>query len=501
MHIRSLLVLPLVVAAIWMFLYGGASMPAFGVGMLAGFLPPAIGLWGLWCRFRRQAVAHYDFTQNLIDVIPHPVYVKDAQSRYRMVNRAFLEDQESSAESIIGRTVREITNDSVSGKTSLEEDAAVLAGAELRVERHDVHPLTGAERHRVIMKGSCPGLTGERLLVGGNFDITHWWISEQNLLQAKQRLQEALENEVALRQRTEDFIQRLIDVIPDPVFIKKSGGQYVMINEAFARYRDVDKLKFKAFLPVPKNPLAHQKSLDEDARVLSGEDVTKEDHTIRQATGEEVFRIISKRRSIFVDGDPVIVGVEHHITEWRLAERELKRLAEEDALTGIANRRHFNREAERAIEQAHRYNEQLSLLMLDIDFFKRINDCYGHTVGDEVLCEMARRMQLCLRKSDLPGRWGGEEFVALLPHTMLETALMVAERLRAEFADLPVGTSAGALPVTFSGGSAQLRPDDSLQSLTARADAALYRAKNSGRNRIENAETGATVFPEDNAAW
>lgn len=459
-------------------------------GFVTGMIPGMLGLYLMQRHLHKAIRAQKQFVRSLIDVLPVPVYVKDAACRYIYVNRAVAEEQQQPPEAMLGRTAAQIAHNRADGERSGKEDLAVLEGAQVHIERHDIHPVWGQERHRVIMKGRCFGPNGEPLVVGANFDITRWWTGERELLQAKQNLQTALNNEVASRQRTEAFIQRLIDVIPDPVFIKKTGGVYVMVNDAFARYRNIDKLTFKGFKNdvAAQNAALHVTSMTEDEQVLAGAEITKEDHTIRQSTGEEVFRIISKRRSIFVDGDPVIVGVEHHITEWRLAERELKRLAEEDALTGIANRRHFSREAERAIERAHRYNEKLSLLMLDIDFFKRINDSHGHNVGDEVLCEMARRMQACLRKTDLPGRWGGEEFVALLPHTMLDTALKVAERLHAEFMEQPVKTSAGALPVTFSGGSAQLLPGDSLHSLVARADAALYRAKNGGRNRIEIAQ-------------
>jgi diguanylate cyclase (GGDEF)-like protein len=226
-------------------------------------------------------------------------------------------------------------------------------------------------------------------------------------------------------------------------------------------------------------------AMNEDEQVIAGQEIIKEQHTHLPTTGEEVFRIVCKRRCVNVDGSPVVVGIDHYITEWRVAERELKRLAEEDMLTGIANRRHFNVEARRAIEQAHRHGEQLAILMFDLDHFKHINDEYGHNVGDEVLREMARRMQECFRKSDLPGRWGGEEFIALLPHTPITSALQVAERLRARLADTPIATSAGELRVTLSGGGAQLLAGETLESLVARADSVLYRAKHYGRNRVE----------------
>ena len=167
-----------------------------------------------------------------------------------------------------------------------------------------------------------------------------------------------------------------------------------------------------------------------------------------------------------------------------MAERELQRLAREDALTGLANRRHFRDEAERTIARSSRYEEALSLIMLDIDRFKRINDSRGHNIGDEVLKETVQRCLGGLRGTDLLARWGGEEFIALLPHTHLAEALQVAERLRETLAASPIASSSGPVPATLSGGVAQWQSGETLDAMLSRADAALYRAKQEGRNRI-----------------
>ncbi|HEX5126648.1 MAG TPA: diguanylate cyclase [Rhodocyclaceae bacterium] len=754
----SILVLPVLIAASVVVAFAPPLWMGVTITSLCAFVPVAVRLHGALRTLRTQAAQHLEFTRHVIDVIPQPVYVKDMDSRYLVVNRAFADELDLTHEQIVGRTTAEIARSAQDAQRSREEDLTVLRGRTIFEERHDRHP-NGGERHRLIMKGSCFDVDGGSVLVGANFDLSNWWITEQTLQSTLQRerehhrdtlafvqrvidliphpvyvkdatsrylmvnqamvrekglpsgnllgrmglspeataelmrqhfeedgavlagdsvfrevheidadsgkesfriiskgscldangeqvivgahvdvtelrgaersLKQSLENEVVLRERTQAFIQRLIDVIPDPVFIKKAGGHYQMVNEAFAKYRNVDKLTFKRFdlNAVSADPDNRQLTASEDEQVLAGAEIDKEDHTVRQSTGEEIFRIICKRRSIYVDGDPVVVGIEHHITrwriaerelkavleremaqrlrterfvqdlidvipdpvyikgadgnylivndafarllqqprqnligltakelaadpesaatsaledklviegkeilkeqhsqlpvtgeecfrivckrrcvsvdgapvvvgidhyitEWRLAERELKRLAEEDALTGIANRRHFNLEAQRSISQALRHGQELSLVLFDIDHFKHINDTYGHNVGDEVLREVASRMHDCFRKSDLPGRWGGEEFIALLPHTSLEAATQVAERLRARLADQPFATSAGDIAVTLSGGGTQLLKADTLESLVARADAALYRAKSNGRNRIEVSQLG-----------
>jgi diguanylate cyclase (GGDEF)-like protein len=325
------------------------------------------------------------------------------------------------------------------------------------------------------------------VVVGIDRHITKW-------RQAELQIKEALERETELRRNTFEFVQRLVDLIPDPVYVKKAGGLYVLVNEAFLRYHQrcrAEVVKAPNALPY-ENEETRKLSLQEDEAVLRGAEIEKEEHTIRQASGEEVFRIISKRRSTYFDGDPVIVGFDNHITRWRIAERELQRLAREDVLTGLANRRHFRDEAERAIARSSRYDEALSLLMLDIDHFKHINDSQGHNIGDEVLKQTVQRCLGGLRSTDLLARWGGEEFIALLPHTRLAEACQVAERLREELALTPITTGNGAIAVTISGGVAQWQAGESLDQLVSHADAALYLAKEGGRNRILPAQAENT---------
>jgi diguanylate cyclase (GGDEF)-like protein len=166
---------------------------------------------------------------------------------------------------------------------------------------------------------------------------------------------------------------------------------------------------------------------------------------------------------------------------------ETQRLATTDGLTGLSNRRSLFHLAERSFAAATRYDRPLTALMFDIDHFKRVNDTYGHGVGDEVLREIARRCESGVREVDILGRYGGEEFVALLPETGLDGAMGVAERLRTSVGGTPIETSAGPIPITISAGVAALGGEcASLKDLLEQADAALYDAKHSGRNRVRS---------------
>ncbi|MCC6190953.1 MAG: diguanylate cyclase [Anaerolineales bacterium] len=156
-----------------------------------------------------------------------------------------------------------------------------------------------------------------------------------------------------------------------------------------------------------------------------------------------------------------------------------------DDLTGLYNRRHLLSLAEREFRRVRRFNRALSTIMLDIDHFKQVNDTYGHAAGDDVIAEVARRLRTNIRSIDLIGRYGGEEFVLVLPETGLAGARLVAERLRRAIALTPVPTAADRLPITISLGVADAQADvGELAALIARADQAMYAAKQAGRNRV-----------------
>lgn len=166
----------------------------------------------------------------------------------------------------------------------------------------------------------------------------------------------------------------------------------------------------------------------------------------------------------------------------------LDQLAGTDALTGAWNRRHFHEVLPQELERAARYGHPLSLLVIDLDLFKSVNDRFGHLTGDRVLQEVADCVRANLRKVDSLTRWGGEEFVVLLPDTTAHNAALLAERIRASIAARAID---GPGHVTTSIGAAQLGADETWEQWLARADAALYRAKQAGRNRVDTDSQGA----------
>ena len=161
--------------------------------------------------------------------------------------------------------------------------------------------------------------------------------------------------------------------------------------------------------------------------------------------------------------------------------RTMRKLANTDALTGLANRRQGEEQLARELRRAERYGRVFSVLMLDIDHFKDLNDRFGHQAGDDVLVDLSRRIDAMVRASDTVARWGGEEFLLLTPETSIGDAQRLAEMIRQHVTD---NSLAGRYQVTVSLGVASYRPGDTLSSLVARSDAALYLAKRGGRNQV-----------------
>ena len=175
----------------------------------------------------------------------------------------------------------------------------------------------------------------------------------------------------------------------------------------------------------------------------------------------------------------------------RESEAALRLLATTDSLTGLFNRRHFIELAETEISRALRYSQPLAVMMLDIDFFKRVNDTYGHASGDTVLQQVAKITKGMLRVTDIPARYGGEEFLVLLPGTPATGAAAIAERLRRKLEETTIQSEKGPISITVSIGVSDYlgetnsKPNEKILSeFVRRADQALYASKNAGRNRV-----------------
>jgi diguanylate cyclase (GGDEF)-like protein len=175
----------------------------------------------------------------------------------------------------------------------------------------------------------------------------------------------------------------------------------------------------------------------------------------------------------------------------RRAERKLLELATTDSLTRLANRRHLLALADREVERSHVTGKPITLILADIDHFKQINDAYGHDGGDRVITHASGQLASLCRAEDLVARWGGEEFLILLPATTFEDGLAMAERIRTSIASASVGHQGRTITYTLSFGVASLKENESFNDAMIRADRALYQSKEGGRDRVTAASAQA----------
>jgi two-component system, cell cycle response regulator len=272
-----------------------------------------------------------------------------------------------------------------------------------------------------------------------------------------------------------------VTVMEDPmaavVHAAERGYELIVIN---LDIENVDGLRLcsqlKSLERTRQTPILIIVDPDDHQRLLRGLDMGVNDYLIRPLDRQELLARVNTqiRRCRYAE-------------QLRSNVQASMEMAVTDALTGLYNRRYMESQTSVLVEHAANRGKTLSVVVLDVDHFKAVNDTHGHDVGDRVLQELAARLRACVRNIDLICRMGGEEFVVVLPDAGMEIALKVAERIRRVVAakSFDAGARSGPLPITVSLGVALIEsPSDSIDDIIKRADDALYRAKREGRNRV-----------------
>lgn len=297
-------------------------------------------------------------------------------------------------------------------------------------------------------------------------------------------LNQTLEQRVEERTRDiEDrqaLMQSVLEASPSAVVLTRASDDQIL-------YANLPMLHALGLRAVPDAPLPLAQLFADPRRAAEiGAELRARrrlDGWEAEVSGPTGFPAVVHAREVAVNGEPAHLVWLHDHSAWKALEEELRLRATTDGLTGLLNRRFFMDSAAQALATCARHGHPCSVLMVDADHFKAINDQHGHLAGDEVLVALARSMRGVLRQSDLIARFGGEEFVALLPHTDAGAALATAQRLRERCAGLGMASPQGAVRVTVSIGVATWRNGESLTQLVSRADAALYAAKQRGRDQ------------------
>ena len=265
-----------------------------------------------------------------------------------------------------------------------------------------------------------------------------------------------------------------------------SDGHFLKVNDAFLKlfgYRESEVLgKTSVELGLTPDPARRAEMLE---KLRDGKAITKWEAPFRNRSGE-LREMELSMKTVAVNHEPCLIAMVSDITERKHSEREIARLATTDMLTGLSNRSHFISQATQEIARANRFGLPVCVLMLDLDHFKAVNDEHGHQAGDRVLERLGQRLNGMKRDIDIVGRMGGEEFAILLPHTNVENAIAVAERIRKAVEDDRTSAEDGPdLHVTISiGGAVAESQATTLETLMQQADRCLYAAKYAGRNRV-----------------
>jgi diguanylate cyclase (GGDEF)-like protein/PAS domain S-box-containing protein len=324
-------------------------------------------------------------------------------------------------------------------------------------------------------------------------------------LQLRARVQELNETTArcervayALRDSEERF-QLFMSNTPILAFMKDDAGKYVYVNEAVLKRFELQHEDIIGKSDAEFWPQAAEEIRAHDQQVMEGGGTVRFEEAVPMADGQTSHWLSYKFPLTDSEGRRLLAGTSLDITDRKYYEQQmaeyqsrleqavtqLEEMALTDSLTGLRNKASFEARIDEEISRARRYLLPLSLLMIDIDHFKKINDDFGHPVGDEVLERIADILREGARPSDFIARYGGEEFVLILPNTDAQGAYYVAERMR-ETVEAAIPQPRG---LTISAGVASLTPGESGRSLLERADEALYRAKNAGRNRVSVAES------------
>lgn len=281
-------------------------------------------------------------------------------------------------------------------------------------------------------------------------------------------------------------IEEIIKLSPFPILISRLSDDKIMLanNNAVKLfsipYDEVDHFRLRDFFAEPEARQALSERLEREKEVQDFELLVK------TPTSETPFWLLASANVIDYNFDIAIYMAFQDITIRKTKENLLKNQAIRDPLTSLYNRRYFEEEVGKRISEAKIDNSDYSVLMVDADHFKRVNDTYGHKIGDKVLIELASTCEKALRENDIVARYGGEEFVIFLSKTDAPNAKMVSDRLRESIAQIVVHADDGS-PVTFtvSIGISSSAVSDNIDHLIKTADEALYRAKANGRNRSE----------------
>ncbi|WP_237903516.1 diguanylate cyclase [Azospirillum brasilense] len=401
----------------------------------------------------------------LFETLPVPVFVKNAAGEYTDCNDAFERYTGLERGSIVAKTAFAVMDPRIA-KAHADQDRELTVNWGQRSYEEAVPFVGGTTRLSSLTKAVFCDSTGN---LGGIVGVIH-------------DLTEGLPSE--------ERLQAILEQSPIGVSVsRRDDGKIIFVNTRFAELIGLKREDLIGRQARDYYLDRHQRERVID-RLRSYGSVTNMEVQFRRADGSSFWTLFTVNQAV-IQGVQVNLAWIYDYTDRRNMEEALRDMASRDPLTGIYNRRSFMELARSQLARAHRFSEPMSVFVLDVDHFKRINDSYGHATGDDALRMVAGGCQAILREYDILGRLGGEEFVVVLPGATAEESRVVAERVRRHLSRMAIPGPEGRFHLTSSIGIAALDGSyDTLEKAIHRADLALYRAKREGRNRVVVYEPG-----------
>ena len=401
----------------------------------------------------------------LFETLPVPVFVKNAAGEYTDCNDAFERYTGLERRSIVAKTAFAVMDPQIA-KLHTDQDRELIVNWGQRSYEEAVPFAGGSTRLTSLTKAVfCDNAGNLGGIVGVIHDLTEGLPSEERL-------------------------QAILEQSPIGVSVsRREDGKIVFVNTRFA---ELIGLKREDLIGRQARDYYLDRNQRERVieRLRTYGSVTNMEVQFRRADGSSFWTLFTVNQAV-IQGVQVNLAWIYDYTDRRNMEEALRDMASRDPLTGIYNRRSFMELARSQLARAHRFNEPMSVFVLDVDHFKRINDSYGHATGDDALRMVAGGCQAILREYDILGRLGGEEFVVVLPGATAEESRVVAERVRRHLSRMAIPGPEGRFHLTSSIGISALDGAyDTLEKAIHRADLALYRAKREGRNRVVVYEPG-----------
>ena len=407
------------------------------------------------------------YRHKIINAVPGVLYVFDANGRFLIWNQ--------NLEIVLGRSSEEIAKahplDFFEGQDKLAVETAI---------RQTFSDGTSVVEGRLVTKN---GMSIPYLFNGFRFELD----DGPGLVGIGIDISERIEAESRVENKR-ILLRTLLTTIPDLVWMKDQDGVYLICNTEFERFfgaKEAEIVGKTDYDFVDKELASFFRQKDKEAMEAGKPNV--HEVTVTYASDGHQALLETVKTVIFdVAGNCVgVLGVARDITERKRFEEELKEMAQTDPLTGLANRRAFIEAMDAEFHRRRRFGSAASLLMIDIDHFKKINDTHGHEAGDRALVLLAETLKSMARATDMPSRFGGEEFVFLLVGAEISGAVETAERIREAVSQIVATSLLGDFGFTVSiGVSSFMDIDKSWSDTLQRADNAMYQAKEFGRNRI-----------------